>query len=93
MKATPFTKVAGFSTLLLCSAVFADDQAALSFDALDQNQDGQLTATEASQDKMLSKQWTAIDKDENGTIDRVEFSAFEMLEGKGEQPQQPDSSK
>lgn len=80
MKTSQLIKFAGFSTLLLLSAgSMAEEKALPSFEALDQNQDGSLTATEASQNEELSKQWSEIDKDESGAIDRVEFSAFETM--------------
>ncbi|WP_207062842.1 hypothetical protein [Motiliproteus sp. SC1-56] len=47
------------------------------FDKLDENQDGQLSASEGSKDRRLSRQWTRYDTDESGTVDRAEFSAFE----------------
>ncbi|MFT6915662.1 MAG: Ca2+-binding EF-hand superfamily protein [Motiliproteus sp.] len=78
MKTSQLAKLAGFSTLLLLSAgSMAEEKALSSFEALDQDQNGSLTATEASQHRELSRQWTEIDQDESGSIDRVEFSAFE----------------
>jgi len=50
------------------------------FQALDQNKDGKLTAVEVKGDAELSRQWTAIDKDDNGAIDQAEFSAFEAMQ-------------
>ncbi|MFT6915551.1 MAG: Ca2+-binding EF-hand superfamily protein [Motiliproteus sp.] len=81
MKSCQLVKFAGFSTLLLLSAgSMAGEKGLSSFEALDQNRDGRLSATEASRDRELSKRWSEIDQDESGTIDRVEFSAFEMMQ-------------
>ena len=100
MKTSQLAKFAGFSALLLLSAgSMAEEKALSSFEALDQNQDGTLTATEASQNRDLRKQWAEIDRDDSGTIDRVEFSAFEMMHTEEKQshemmeeqePSQPD---
>lgn len=76
----------GLSGLVLLSTfAFADGQQAKGFDTLDKNQDGVLSAAEASDSKHLSKQWTAVDKDGSGSIDRAEFSAFETTEIKEEE--------
>ncbi|MFT5722679.1 MAG: Ca2+-binding EF-hand superfamily protein [Motiliproteus sp.] len=89
MKTSQLAKLAGFSTLLLFSVgSMAEDKALSSFEALDQDQDGSLTAIEASQDRELSRQWTEIDQDESGSIDRVEFSAFETLYTKEKEVQE-----
>jgi len=95
MKTSQLAKLAGFSTLLLFSAgSMAGDKAMSSFEALDQNKDGQLTATEASQNQELSKQWTEIDQDESGSIDKVEFSAFETTQSQDAMGEQmPSESK
>ena len=69
-----------FGSLLLSSAVFAADMEKPDFYALDTNQDGTLSATEAAADPELSKNWSEIDKDENGAIDEAEFSAFEGMQ-------------
>jgi len=50
------------------------------FQGLDQNKDGKLTAVEVKDNVELSRQWTEIDKDDNGAIDRAEFSAFEAMQ-------------
>jgi len=73
----------------LATASFADEaqpsQMDAAFQSLDQNKDGQLTAVEVKGNAELSRQWTAIDKDDNGSIDEAEFSAFEaMQKGHGE---------
>lgn len=88
MKTTTLAKLLGFSlATLFTSATIAADMDTVQFESLDQNQDGQLTAEEASRDATLSENWTAVDKDANGAIDKSEFSAFEsMLKESGEKP-------
>ncbi|WP_428625442.1 hypothetical protein [Sedimenticola sp.] len=86
MKTTTLAKLFGLSVMMSSAALLAADMNAVQFDALDQNQDGQLTASEASRDAKLSENWTEVDKDANGAIDRAEFSAFESMQGKSEQP-------
>jgi len=73
----------------LATASYAADpeQATLdaTFQGLDQDKDGKLTAVEVKGNAELSKRWTEIDKDDNGSIDEAEFSAFEaMQKGHGE---------
>jgi|GEM_PF-2440608 len=73
----------------LATASFAGEaqpsQTDAAFQGLDQNKDGQLTAVEVKGNAELSKRWTEIDKDDNGSIDQAEFSAFEAMEkAKGE---------
>ena len=36
----------------------------------------------------LSRRWTEVDKDDNGTIDQAEFSAFEATLPQGHQDEQ-----
>ncbi len=69
-----------FGSLLLSTAVFAADVETPDFNALDVNQDGTLSATEAAASPELSQNWSDIDKDENGAIDEAEFSAFESMQ-------------
>ncbi|WP_260293123.1 hypothetical protein [Sedimenticola hydrogenitrophicus] len=86
MKTTTLAKILGFSLATLFSAAtIAAEMDAVQFESLDQNQDGQLTAEEAARDTALNENWTAVDKDGSGTIDKAEFSAFEsMLKEGGE---------
>jgi hypothetical protein len=77
-----------FGSLMLSSALFAGDMSRPDFATLDTNQDGSLSAVEAASDPELSKNWSDIDKDENGVIDQAEFSAFEELQGAGTSDQQ-----
>ena len=53
-----------------------------SFQVLDQNKDGKLTAVEVKSNVELSRRWTEVDKDDNGAIDQAEFSAFEAMQQK-----------
>lgn len=76
-----------FAGLMLSTAVFAGEGTRADFGTLDTNQDGSLSAVEAASDPELSKNWSEIDKDENGVIDQAEFSAFEGMQGgTGDQP-------
>ncbi|GGB81160.1 hypothetical protein GCM10011352_03600 [Marinobacterium zhoushanense] len=80
MKKLSLAAVIGFSTSMLVSGLaLAGDAKMSQFDALDQNKDGQLSAEEVSVNEELSGKWSTIDADENGTIDRIEFSAFEPV--------------
>ena len=54
------------------------------FQALDQDKDGKLTAVEVKDNVELSRRWTEIDKDDNGTVDQAEFSAFEAMPQKSD---------
>lgn len=76
------------SGLLFSSpATFAagEERSEAQFSALDANQDGQLSPEEASADTNLSNKWTEADKDQSGTVDPAEFSAFEAIEPQSEQ--------
>ncbi len=87
MKNSTLVKIFGLAPLMLASTVaFAADEQGGGFNALDVNQDGQLSVTEASTKTELSEQWTKADKDENGIIDKVEFSAFESDIDQSEKP-------
>jgi hypothetical protein len=68
--------------LLIATFAVADGKQAKDFDKLDKNQDGVLSAAEASGSADLSTRWTNADMDGSGSIDRAEFSAFETEEVK-----------
>lgn len=51
-----------------------------SFEQLDANKDGQVSADEAGKDLELTKMWSTVDTNQDGAIDRTEFSAFENLQ-------------
>lgn len=86
MKKTTMNKFFGLSSLLLVATfAFAEGDQARGFDVLDKDQDGVLSAAEASNSTELSTQWTKVDSDGSGSIDRVEFSAFETDDMKNQQ--------
>jgi EF hand len=66
-----------------------------SFEQLDANKDGQVSADEAGNNIELIRMWSSVDTDKNGAIDRTEFSAFESLraepEESGEAPSEDSS--
>jgi len=76
-----------FGGLMLTTALYAGEVTRADFGTLDTNQDGSLSADEAASDPELSKNWSDIDKDENGVIDPAEFSAFEGMQDTGSSDQ------
>lgn len=60
----------------------ADQPAVVRFEDLDQNNDSLVTPSETERDSALSENWESVDKNNDGAIDRVEFSAFEMMQNK-----------
>lgn len=48
-----------------------------SFEILDQNKDGKISAAEAREDKSLSKLFSGLDGDKDGAISREEFAAYD----------------
>jgi hypothetical protein len=88
---TTTTRMLGLSAALLvatagplatasCAAEPGQPKPDAAFQALDQNKDGKLTAVEVTSNMELSRWWTEIDKDDSGTIDQAEFSAFEAMQ-------------
>jgi hypothetical protein len=53
------------------------------FQTLDKNQDGQLTKSELDGQPALKEDWARIDGNNDGVIDRAEFSKFETMESPG----------
>ncbi|MBU1192847.1 MAG: hypothetical protein KKA36_07525 [Gammaproteobacteria bacterium] len=51
------------------------------FQTLDADANGYISAEEATSNQALSTQWTALDKDSNNQLDKSEFSAFEIDAG------------
>ena len=51
------------------------------FSQLDANGDGMLSQDEASVDPVLKDSWANADINQDGQIERAEFSAFEMKAG------------
>ncbi|PUB79210.1 MAG: hypothetical protein DBP03_00235 [gamma proteobacterium symbiont of Ctena orbiculata] len=76
-KRTLATMIGMFSGLALSTTLVAGTD----FATLDVNQDGSISAEEAAADPEVSKNWSSIDKDENGMVDAAEFSAFEGMGG------------
>jgi hypothetical protein len=76
-KRTLATMIGMFSALALSTSIYAGGD----FATYDTNQDGSISAEEASVDAELSKNWSTIDADENGMVDAAEFSAFEGMGG------------
>lgn len=84
MKKSYLTMMLGlFGSLMLTTALVVAEGAPADFATLDANQDGTLSAEEAAVDVNLSTNWSDIDKDENGSIDQAEFSAFEGMQDTG----------
>ncbi len=48
------------------------------FNKLDKNHDGKISKDEAKANKTLKKDWSTADADSDGTINKSEFSAFEV---------------
>lgn len=85
MKKLSLAAAIGLSASMMVSGLaLAAETEVPGFESLDRNMDGQLSAEEVSGTPELSRNWTEIDTDESGTIDRVEFSAFEPT-GKAEE--------
>lgn len=64
-------------TLGIFSTVNAKD-APVTFDQLDDDKNGYLSQSEASQRQDLKEKWAMADKDADGKLDISEFSAFEV---------------
>jgi Ca2+-binding EF-hand superfamily protein len=80
-KRTLVTMIGMVSGLALSTALYAGDTGSSGFSTLDTNQDGSISADEAAASPDLSKNWSAVDADENGAVDAAEFSAFESAMG------------
>jgi len=52
----------------------------MTFDELDENQDGYITKSEVSEQAELSKSWSKVDKDSDKKIDITEYSAYQGKE-------------
>ncbi len=61
-------------------AVSQDEAAAPAFNDLDKDQDGYISAVEATSDSTLMDKWNAVDTNSDRKIDRSEFSKFETTE-------------
>ena len=58
--------------------VFADGSST-GFNTIDTNLDGYISSQEAEANGKLNTQWKKLDMDNNGKLDKSEFSAFETL--------------
>lgn len=61
-------------------AVSQGEAAAPAFNDLDKDQDGYISAVEATGDSTLMDRWNAVDINSDRKIDRSEFSKFETRE-------------
>ncbi len=64
----------------------AGAQTGPSFDELDQDGSGNLTASEIEAHPQLSQQWQQWDLDNSGDLDQAEFSAFELRQSQETTP-------
>ena len=71
IKTTMALVAAGF-----LSVAVADEDA---FIKLDANQDGYISAQEATADPALQQSWETTDANQDGQVDAAEFSAFEAM--------------
>lgn len=56
------------------------------FTQLDRNHDGYISIIEATGQNELLQQWTEVDKDTDGKLEKAEFSAFEIQQSTGYVP-------
>lgn len=96
MKVTHLAIIAGFAAPgWVLAAGMAGEQAGMaggdiaSFDSLDTNADGYISAEEAQQHDRLYNAWQDVDVDANNQVDRAEFSAFEAGVETPTQPSEP----
>lgn len=66
--------IAAAVAFLLATPALAQD-AALVFTALDTNKDGKISPAEAQRNVMVSDNFSAADKDHNGSLSKDEFAA------------------
>lgn len=75
--------------LALLTSVFFGGAAlaasATSFETLDQDGNGSISAQEAEGAPALKDAWQSVDANQDGMVDKAEFSAFEAMEPKKEQ--------
>ena len=63
--------------LVLSQGLPAEEMSDVTFQQLDQNNDGYVSIIEATGQNELLKKWTEVDKDTDGRLEVTEFSAFE----------------
>lgn len=68
------------SGAVLFSAALSADSTNQTFTNLDADSDGYISINEATGQTELLKQWTEVDKDVDGQLGVIEFSAFETQE-------------
>ncbi len=65
-------------TTLISTAALAESSAAIAFNELDANKDDGLSAAEAGALPDISAQWSTLDADADGKLNRAEFAAYQM---------------
>lgn len=68
--------------MLFTSAFFAGTAVAgedTTFSSLDQDGNEAISAEEAAYSESLTEAWRAVDANDDGVVDRAEFSAFETM--------------
>ena len=71
------------STAIVACATVATAGENAYFTKLDINGDGALSKEEAAADPVLMESWTTADVNQDGKLEQVEFSAFEMKAAEG----------
>lgn len=66
--------------------------ASASFEALDKNADGQITASEAAGDKGLAENFSAVDADSDGAVSKEEFAKWKASASPQSAPVEPDQA-
>ena len=84
------------TTAFVASSAFA--AAALAgeadhFTKLDTDGDGMVSSEEATADPILSKDWAEVDLNQDGQLERAEFSAFEQMSKEGKMSKEGEMSK
>lgn len=76
MTRTLLTSLAATAALAIAGHAFADDHT--TFESVDANGDGVITADEIPAGHKLAEKFSSIDTDGNGQISRAEFDAWKM---------------
>ncbi|MDZ3821984.1 MAG: hypothetical protein U0S76_00105 [Pseudoxanthomonas sp.] len=76
MTRTLLSSIAATAALAFAGQAFADDHA--TFESLDANGDGMVTADEIPAGHKMAEKFSSIDTDGNGQISRAEFDAWKM---------------
>jgi Ca2+-binding EF-hand superfamily protein len=76
-----YTLVTGLAATLLAFGAHAGDYSKkASFESLDKDGNGQITATEATSHEKLSKKMAQLDKDGDGSLSKTEFESMQVAE-------------